>query len=136
MPRVLIIEEQEKLRRLLVNIFKQEGFGMCDGIRWKRANELLKKNPYDLIIVDLYGNSTDGYEIMKTIKISSTLAEIIAIIPKNGYDMDQMVHYGIYDYIMKPFQQKDLIEMGKKALEKKQLTDKVRNLEQMMDMDG
>lgn len=121
---------------MLVNIFKQEGFGICDGIRWKRANELLKKNPYDLIIVDLYGKPTDGYEIMKTIKISSTLAEIIAIIPKNGYDMDQIVHYSIYDYIMKPFQQKDLIEMGKKALEKKQLADKVRNLEQMMDMDG
>lgn len=119
MPRVLIIEEQEKLRRLLVNIFKQEGFGICEGIIGKRANELLEKNPYDLIIVGLSGKPAEGCEIVRSIKVSGSLAEVVVIVPKSGYDMDQVVRCGIYDYLIKPFLQKDLIEIGKKALEKK-----------------
>ncbi|MCF6159269.1 MAG: response regulator [wastewater metagenome] len=136
MSRVLIIEEQGKIRRSLMDGLKKEGFEVCDGIRWEKAGDLLEKNTYDLIIVDLYVKSVDGYEIMKAIKFLNSSAEVIAIIPKDGYDTDQVTRCGIYDYILKPFQQKDLVEMGKKALEKKQLADKVRNLERFMNMDG
>ncbi|NUN24751.1 MAG: response regulator [Candidatus Jettenia caeni] len=135
MPRVLIIEEQEKIRRLLVSMFKQEGFETCHGIVWEKAKELPKKNIYDLIIIDLYVKPIDGYEIMKSIKFFHPAAEVIAIIPQNGYDTGQMISCGIYDYVLKPFRQKDILDKGKKALEKKQLIDKVRSLEQIMDMD-
>src|SRR5574340_283425 len=103
MPRVLIIEEQEKIRRSLTRTFKQEGFETCDGIGWKKADELLRKNIYDLIIIDLYGKSSDGYEMMKVIKFFNPVAEVIAIISQNGYDTDQLIRYGVYDYILKPF---------------------------------
>lgn len=132
MIKILIIEDQEKLRRSLMNIFKQEGFTICDGIQWERADKLLEKGIYDLIIVDLYAKPSDGYGMMKAIKFSHSSAEVITIIPRNGYDINKMTNYGIYDYILKPFHKKDLIEKVKKALEKKQLADKVRNLEQIM----
>lgn len=136
MSKVLIIEEQERIRKSLVSIFKQEGFEICDEIIWEKAGELLKKNAYDLIVVDLDVKASDGYEIVKAIKFSNSAAEVIAIIPQNKYDADRMAHYEVYDYILKPFQMKDIVGMGKKALEKKQLKDKVRNLEQIIDMDS
>ncbi len=135
MSRVLIIEEQEKVRKLLVSIFQHEGFEICDGVRWEKAVELLRKNTYDLIIVDLDIKSPDGYEVMKSIKFSNSAAEVIAIIPQDTYDVDWMTNQGIYDYLLKPFRRKDIVDMGKKALEKKQLTDRVRNLEQIIDTD-
>lgn len=135
MPRVLIIEEQEKIQKSLVSIFKQEGFEKCDGIKWEKARELLEKNAYDLIIVDLDMELSDGYEIVKSIKFSNSTVEVIAIIPHDRYDVYRMADHGVYDCILKPFRRKDIIDIGRKALEKKQLTDKVRNLEQIIDKD-
>jgi len=134
MARILIIEEQEKVRKSLVSVFKREGFEACDGIGWERAAELFGRNVYDLIVTDLDVKSSDGYERLKKVKFSNPDAEVIAIVPPNMYDNDRMAGCGVYDYIPKPFRQKDIVDMGKKALEKKQLADKVRNLEQIMNM--
>lgn len=135
MSKVLIIEEEERIRKSLVSIFKQEGFEICDGIKWEKAGELLKKNTYDLIVVDLDTETCDGSEMVKSIKFSNSTAEVIAIIPQDRYDADRIASYKIYDCILKPFRRKDIVDMGKKALEKKQLADKVRNLEQIIDTD-
>lgn len=134
MSKVLIIEEQEKVRMSLVSAFRREGFGTCDGTGWSGAAELFGRNAYDLIIVDLGVRPSEGCEMLKKIKFSNPDAELVAIISPNIYDTDRMASCGVYDCILKPFRQKDVIDIGKKALEKKQLADKVRNLEQIMDM--
>lgn len=134
MSRILIIEEQEKVRKSLVGVFKREGFETCEAIGWGSAAVLFGRNAYDLIIVDLDIGSSDGYEVLKAIKFSNPDAEIVAIISPNMYDTDRMASCGVYDYILKPFRQKDVIDIGRKAMEKKQLADRVRNLEQIVDM--
>lgn len=134
MPRILIVEEQEKIRKSLVSIFKKEDFGTCDGIGWEKVAELCGKNVYDLIIVDLDAVPSDGYERVKKIVFSSSNAEIVVISSPNTYDTARMNSYGVYDCILKPFKLREIVGMGKKALEKKKLVDKVRNLEQIMDM--
>ena len=135
MPSVLIIEKQGKIRKSLVSIFNQGGFKTCVGTGWENAGNLLRNNVYDLIIVDLDLNPSHGYEMLQSIKFSQSDAEIIAIIPSHDYDGGRVTGCGAYDYIVKPIRQKDIVALGKKALEKKQLTDKVRNLEKIMDMD-
>ncbi len=134
MPGILIVGGQEGIRRSLINAFKREGFVLCDGVGWKMAAELFGRNSYDLIIIDLDTKLTDGYEKLKMTKFANPGSEVIAIIPPNIYDTDQMSSYGAYDCVLKPFRQNDIVDTGKKALEKKQLSDKVRNLEQIMDM--
>lgn len=134
MPRILIVEEQEKIRKSLVRIFKKEGFGTCDGIGWEKMAELCGKNVYDLIIVDLDVKPSDGYERLQKVCFSSSNAEIVVIAPPNTYDTARMNSYGVYDCILKPFRLRDIVGIGTKALEKKKLVDKVRNLEQIMDM--
>ncbi|GJQ24104.1 MAG: hypothetical protein HBSAPP01_18940 [Candidatus Brocadia sapporoensis] len=94
-----------------------------------------KKKVYDLILMDLDSESQNNYEILKEIKQVNSDAEIVAIVSQDGYDANRMNSWGVYDYLQKPFRQKEVIDIVKKALEKKQLTDKVRNLEQIMDVD-
>lgn len=135
MPNILIIEDQEKIRKLLVGAFKGEKYKTCDGTDWKKAVEFLNKNVYDLIIVDLEVKSPAGFEMLKIIKLTNPNAEIVAIFNPNEYDKNQIIRWGVYDYALKPFLLGDVVNIGKKALEKKQLSDKVRNLEQIRDMD-
>jgi len=135
MPNILIIEDQGKIRKLLVGVFKGEKYKTCDGTDWKKAVEFLNKNVYDLIIVDLEVKSQAGFEMLKMIKLSNPNAEIVAIFNPNEYDKNQIIRCGVYDYVLKPFLLSDVVNIGKKALEKKQLSDRVRNLEQIRDMD-
>ena len=83
MPSVLIIEEQEKIRKLMVGAFKRENYKTCDGTDWEKAVEFLNKNVYDLVIVDLEVKSPAGFEMLKTIKFTNPNAEIIAIFNPN-----------------------------------------------------
>jgi len=73
--------------------------------------------------------------MLKVIKLTNPNAEIVAIFHPNEYDKDRIISYGVYDYVLKPFLLRDIVGVVKKALEKKQLSDKVRNLEQIRDMD-
>ncbi|MBM4065723.1 MAG: response regulator [Planctomycetes bacterium] len=135
MPNILIIEDQGKIRKLLVGAFKGEKYKTCDGTDWKKAVEFLNKNVYDIIIIDLEVKSQAGFEMLKIIKLTNPNAEIVAIFNPNEYDKNQIIRCGVYDYALKPFLPGDVVNIGKKALEKKQLSDKVRNLEQIRDMD-
>ena len=135
MPNILIIEEQEKIRKSLVGAFKREHFESCKGIDWENAPEFLKKDVYDLVIVDLEVKPLAGFEMLKIIKLMNPNAEIVTIFNPNEYDKNHIIRCGVYDYVLKPFLLRDVVGIGKKALEKKQLSDKVRNLEQIRDMD-
>lgn len=134
MTRILIIEAEVKVRQSLVGILKREGFGICEGTGWDEALKACEKDAYDLVMVDLDTKPPDGDEILKKIKRASLGAEIVAIASQNRYDVQHVKNYGVYDCLHKPFRQKEVIQLVKKALEKKQLADKVRNLEQIIDI--
>ncbi len=135
MQRVLIIEKHENIRELLVVAFKREGCEICDGVSWENAIKFLRGNGYDLVIAALEAAPPDGLKMLKTIKLSNPNAEIIVILQANEYNVDSIVSCGVYDYVFKPFSLKDVLNKGKKALEKKKLADRVRNLEQIMKTD-
>lgn len=135
MPRVLIIEDHEKIRKLLVVAFKREGYEVCNGIGLEKVAEFLEKDVYDLVIADLEVKPLVGFEMLKTIKRSNPNAEVVAILQTSEYNVGSIISCGVYDYVPKPFLLKDVVNIGKKALEKKKLADKVRNLEQIMDTD-
>ncbi|MDQ1274083.1 MAG: hypothetical protein QG591_2713 [Planctomycetota bacterium] len=133
MSRILIIEAQGKIRRLLVSILKREGFEICKGIGWDGASKACEKDTYDLIMVDLDAKPPEGDEILEKIKRANDSAEIVAIASRSRHDANRMNNYGVYDCLYKPFRQKEVIDVVRKALEKKQLADKVRNLEKIID---
>ncbi|MBI2470279.1 MAG: response regulator [Planctomycetes bacterium] len=135
MPNILIIEDQEKIRKSLVSAFKRERYETCHGVNWENALEFFNKVSFDLVVVDLEVKPQVGYEMLKTIKLANPNTEIVAIFHQSEYDKSRIGSYGVYDYVLKPFLLSDIVGIGKKALEKKQLADKVRNLEQIRDMD-
>ena len=84
-------------------------------------------------MVDLDAKPPNGYDILGEIKLINSGAEIVAIASRSRHDANRMNNYGVYDCLYKPFRQNEVIDLVKKALEKKKLADKVRNLEQIID---
>ena len=131
MAGILIIGDQEKVRKSLVVAFKKQGYVVCDELDWESAKQVYS-DKYDLVIADLEGKGQIGVEILKAIKLSNRNVEIVAILPRNLIGTGEMYSYEVYDCIHKPFLLTDLVNMSEKALEKKKLADKVQNLEQIM----
>ena len=131
MAGILIIGDQEKVRKSLVVAFKKQGYVVCDELDWESAKQVYS-DKYDLVIADLEGKGQIGVEVLKAIKLSNRNVEIVAILPPNLIGTGEMYSHEVYDCVHKPFLLTDLVNMGKKTLEKKKLADKVRNLEQIM----
>jgi DNA-binding NtrC family response regulator len=131
MVGILIIGDQEKVRKSLVIAFKKQGYEICDGLGWESAKQVYS-DKYDLVIADLEGKGQIGVEILKAIKLSNRNVEIVAILTPDLIGTSEMYSCEVYDSVHKPFLLTDLVNIGKKALEKKKLADKVRNLEQIM----
>ena len=62
--------------------------------------------------------SSAGFEMLKIIKLTNPNAEIVAIFNPKDYDKNQIIRCGVYDYALKPFLLNDVVNIGKKALEK------------------
>ena len=75
--------------------------------------------------------SSAGFEVLKIIKLTNPNAEIVTIFNPKDYDKNQIICCGVMIMPLKPFLLSDVGNIGKKALEKSNWLDKVRNLEQI-----
>lgn len=114
--RVLIIDDDEKLRKLLGEYLKDHGFHttcLADG-----ANVLtvLSTDRPDLVILDIMLPGKDGLEVLKEIRRDHGLPVIM--LTARGDDTDRIVglELGADDYLPKPFNPRELLARMKAVL--------------------
>lgn len=104
MKQILIVEDDELLNKMLVYNLKSESYGVVSVETVKEAMEVLKSQPFDLVLLDINLPDGDGYAIAKTIrkKYSDT---IVIFLTANDRESDEIRGYelGAVDYITKPF---------------------------------
>ena len=124
MSKILIIEDEAAIRRVLVKIISEENYTYKveeaeDGLL---GLEMIKNNDYDLVLCDIKMPKMDGVEVLeKTKKIKPETP--IVMISGHG-DLDTAVNtmrLGAFDYISKPPDLNRLLNTVRNALEKKTL---------------
>ena len=104
MKQILIVEDDELLNKMLVYNLQSESYGIVSVETVKEAMEVLKSQPFDLVLLDINLPDGNGYEIAKTIrdKYSDT---IVIFLTANDRESDEIRGYelGAVDYITKPF---------------------------------
>ena len=124
MSRILVIEDEAAIRRVLVKILSEESdtynvFEAEDGLR---GVETLKKEDFDLVLCDIKMPKMDGVEVLETIK--KIKPEIPFIMISGHGDLDTAVNtmrLGAFDYISKPPDLNRLLTTVRNALDKKEL---------------
>ena len=110
MKQILIVEDDELLNKMLVYNLQSESYGIVSVETVKEAMEVLKSQPFDLVLLDINLPDGNGYEIAKTIrdKYSDT---IVIFLTANDRESDEIRGYelGAVDYITKPFSMSVLI---------------------------
>ena len=103
MPRILIIEDDEKLREELKIFLNKNGYKATALTTFDNTiNDILKINP-DLILLDINLPNTDGEYICKEIRKKSNMPIIIVTSRDNEIDELLSINNGAYHYITKPF---------------------------------
>ncbi|MFT5435666.1 MAG: two-component system nitrogen regulation response regulator NtrX [Ulvibacter sp.] len=124
MPKILIIEDEAAIRRVLVKILSEEN----DTYQIKEAEDglqgidLIKKEDFDLVLCDIKMPKMDGVEVLEAVK--KIKPEIPMVMISGHGDLDTAVNtmrLGAFDYISKPPDLNRLLNTVRIALDRKEL---------------
>ena len=124
MSKILIIEDEAAIRRVLTKILSEESvtYQVEDAEDGLQGFEKIKANDYDLVLCDIKMPKMDGIELLEAVK---KLKPEIPIVMISGHgDMETAIHsmkLGAFDYISKPPDLNRLLNTVRNALDKKQL---------------
>ena len=124
MSKILIIEDEEPIRRVLVRILIDEdsSFEIHEASDGKKGLDLIKNDSYDLVLCDIKMPKVDGIELLqRTRKTNSTIPFIMLTGHGNIETAVESMKLGAYDFISKPPDLNRLINSVRNALEKKEL---------------
>lgn len=124
MSKILIVEDEATIRRVLVKILLEENetYQIDEAADGLEALEKFKKEDYDLIICDIKMPKFDGIELLEAVK--KTKPETPMIMISGHGDLEtavQSMRLGAFDYISKPPDLNRLLTAVRNALDKKQL---------------
>lgn len=115
---ILIIEDELKIRFLLRDYLKAEGFNVLEASDGDEGIFVFKNNKIDLILLDIMMPKIDGITVLETIRTVSDLP--IILLTAKGQEEDKLFGYemGADDYVTKPFSPKILIAKIKALLKR------------------
>lgn len=124
MTKILIIEDEEPIRRVLVRILIDENknFQITEAKNGKEGISYLKKEKFDLVLCDIKMPKMDGIEVLQEAKINNINIPFIILTGHGNLEtaVDAM-KLGAYDFISKPPDLNRLLTTVRNALENKSL---------------
>lgn len=136
MSKILVIEDEAAIRRVLVKILSEESdtyevFEAEDGLV---GIDKIKKDDFDLVLCDIKMPKMDGVEVLEAVK---KIKPEIPIVMISGHgDLDTAVNtmrLGAFDYISKPPDLNRLLNTVRNALDRKELVVENKLLKKKVD---
>lgn len=115
--KMLCVDDNADLRNNLAQQFLNEDFDVDTANDGAMALEMITKNQYDIVLLDLKMPKMDGVEVLKELKKINKYPHIIML---TGVDdvatAVECVRLGAKDYIQKPYDPQDLLHIVIKVL--------------------
>lgn len=110
LPRVLVIEDDSDLRRLLRRGLEEEGFEVVQAIRGEDAVALAEADPPNLLVVDIGLPDADGRDVVQAVRSRNVDAPVLFLTARDAM-VDRLAGFsaGGDDYLTKPFEFAELL---------------------------
>ena len=130
MANVLIIDDEENLRRLLARVIELEGYSVIQAANVKHAIRVLQKDNVQVVISDVKLPDGNGVDLTALIKKDHPGIEVIVLTAYGTIeDGVRAMKNGAFDYLTKGDHQEKIIPLLSKASEKALLQQKILHLE-------
>ncbi|MDR2559374.1 MAG: response regulator transcription factor [Oscillospiraceae bacterium] len=109
MYKILIADDEQKIREVLREYAEFEGHEVEEAVDGMQVVELMKSNTFDIIIMDIMMPRLDGFSACKEVrKFSSTP---VLMLSARGEEYDKLFGFemGADDYVVKPFSPKEVL---------------------------
>jgi len=116
MKKILLVEDEAKMRELIRIAFKKENFETYEAVDGKQALNMFKNFHFDIVILDIMLPEIDGWTVCREIRKNSDIP--IILLTARGEEFDKLFGFelGADDYIVKPFSPRELVARVKALL--------------------
>lgn len=120
MQQILIVDDEEEIRNMLVKCLKREGMLGIPCSNGREALETIEKQDMDLVILDIMMDDMDGFEVVRQIREKDKEIPVIFLSARQEeYDKVLGLGLGADDYVTKPFSPGELMARVKVQLRRK-----------------
>jgi len=120
MKKVLVVDDQPQIVRLIQLHLEREGFQVLTGADGEEALEQVRSEHPDLVILDVIMPKKDGFEVLRTIKAAPDLRDtpvIMLTVKTQSADIVEGLREGAELYLPKPFHPRELVALVRRVLE-------------------
>ena len=121
-PLVLIVEDEEILRRVLKRLLETAGYAVATADSAEAALEIFSSSEVAVTLTDIRMSGMDGLELLDQLKAVDSEALVIVMTAYSSVDSAiAALRKGAYDYVTKPFVNEDLLQTVKNAIRQREL---------------
>jgi DNA-binding response OmpR family regulator len=115
--RVLVVDDDERLYALIASYLEQNDVSPVSALNGRRALELLEREGFDAVLLDVMMPGMDGLSVLKTLRARWPSLPVLMLTAK-GDETDRVVglELGADDYLAKPFSPRELLARMKAVL--------------------
>jgi CheY-like chemotaxis protein len=110
--KILIVDDEAPIRALMRATLTMAGHQVTEAGGGEEALEKVKKQNFDLVVLDIMMPVTDGYEVLERIKAIPSRAHVpVIVVTAKSYESEGIMREmtaGAIDHISKPFDPEDL----------------------------
>ncbi len=118
METVLIVDDEKNYPPILSAVLEEEGFEALTAYSGKEALETLNHAAVDLVLTDMKMSAMDGIELLERIKKNDPELPVIMMTAHGTVEKAvEAMQKGAYNYILKPFENKQLVIYVNKAIQ-------------------
>ncbi len=126
-PNILVVDDDPNISRLMRLYLEKENFEVREAGRGDTAVEEFRRMPPDLMLLDVMLPGMDGYQVLKTVRKSSSIPVIMVTARGETFDKVLCLELGADDYITKPFDGKEMTARVKAVLRRTQGNEEEKN---------
>lgn len=120
--RILVVDDEASMRRMLEILFSQEKYEVECAKSAEEALSALDKAPFDLVLSDVRMPGLSGLDLLRRLKEEDSSADVILMTAYASTESAiKALKLGAFDYVTKPFQVDELMNIVRHSFEKKTL---------------
>lgn len=117
MPRILLIEDDENLSRVVTSLLSQEGYRVTHVTNGDKGLETGLDQDFDVVLADIHMPGISGLDLLHGLQAAKPYMPVITFTGQGDLNLArESTRRGSFDHLMKPFTSFDLLQSLKRAV--------------------